>query len=322
MSAGRSGVATSDVGRRTVGVGHVEWDRPALDRRPRPATPPTPDFRPRRPRPCFNSRMPAEQNFFDEVNQVLRPGGPLDRLSTRPPGPDSLLQQRLSLRLSAPPDRRHDRGHPGLARRAQPPQDARQGRHPLCAGSLRRRSDGAGRAHDLQVRDRGRAFGGAKGGIRIDPKQLHGRRTGAHHPPLHRTSSSRRTSSARALDVPAPDYGTGEREMAWIADTYAALNPGQLDALGCVTGKPVTQGGVRGRRRRRAAGCSSRSGRPAHRPTDMKRLGLPTASRASASSCRGSAMSATTPPSSAARAARWSSRSPSARAPSAIRGAG
>jgi len=48
-------------------------------------------------------------------------------------------------------------------------------------------------------------------------------------------------------DVPAPDYGTGAKEMAWILDTYVAMHPGEIDAAGCVTGKPVSQGGVRGR---------------------------------------------------------------------------
>ena len=93
-------------------------------------------------------------------------------------------------------------------------------------------------------------FGGAKGARAGSTRAgIHGRAARAHHAPLHARARSRRTSSAPASTCPAPDYGTGEREMAWIADTYAALNPGQLDALGCVTGKPVTQGGVRGRTR-------------------------------------------------------------------------
>ena len=147
-------------------------------------------------------------------------------------------------------------------------------------------------------------FGGAKGGIKIDPKRLLARRARAHHAPLHRRADQEELHRP-GIDVPAPDYGTGEREMAWIADTYATLNPGQLDALGCVTGKPVTQGGVRGRREATGRGLFFALREACTLADDMKPLGLSRrASRASASSCRASATSATTPRSSAARAAR------------------
>src|SRR6188474_920221 len=116
-------------------------------------------------------------------------------------------------------------------------------------------------------------FGGGKGGIRINPKK---------YSPYELEKITRRYTAelikkgflGPGTDVPAPDYGTGEREMSWIADTYAALNPGQLDALGCVTGKPVTQGGVRGRKEATGRGLYFALREACNEPQEMKRLGL------------------------------------------------
>lgn len=89
-------------------------------------------------------------------------------------------------------------------------------------------------------------FGGAKGAVRVDSTKYS---VGELERITRRYTYElfAKNLIGPGMDVPAPDYGTGPREMAWIVDTYSVLNPGAIDALGCVTGKPVTQGGVRGR---------------------------------------------------------------------------
>nr|WP_318272553.1 Glu/Leu/Phe/Val dehydrogenase [Paracoccus saliphilus] len=89
-------------------------------------------------------------------------------------------------------------------------------------------------------------FGGSKGGLRIDPRAW-------NEDELERITRrftyelSRRNLISPSQNVPAPDMGTGEREMAWMADAYKRLHPDDINAKACVTGKPRTAGGIDGR---------------------------------------------------------------------------
>ena len=116
-------------------------------------------------------------------------------------------------------------------------------------------------------------FGGAKGAVQIDParysvEQLE-RITRRYTHEL-----DRKQFIGPGIDVPAPDYGTGEREMSWIADTYGQLHTGELEALACVTGKAVTEGGIYGRREATGRGLMYALCEACRSAEDMRALGL------------------------------------------------
>ncbi len=118
-------------------------------------------------------------------------------------------------------------------------------------------------------------FGGAKGGVCVDPRN-------ESVPFLERVTRRYTSELIRKrfigpdVDVPAPDVGTGEREMGWIYDTYKVLGPDTLNALACVTGKATSVHGVSGRREATGLGAIIALQHFLSEEEDVKPLGLET----------------------------------------------
>ncbi|MCF8238256.1 MAG: Glu/Leu/Phe/Val dehydrogenase [Saprospiraceae bacterium] len=118
-------------------------------------------------------------------------------------------------------------------------------------------------------------FGGAKGGVKISPRKY----TSGQLEKITRRYAAeliRKNFIGPGIDVPAPDYGTGSREMAWILDTYLSFNHGEIDGAACVTGKPVDQNGIRGREEATGRGVYYGLREACNFKDDMAKLGLTT----------------------------------------------
>ncbi len=116
-------------------------------------------------------------------------------------------------------------------------------------------------------------FGGAKGGIQLDRNEY-------SESELERITRRytyeliQKNYIGPGIDVPAPDFGTSENEMAWILDTYLTMSPDKLDAIACVTGKPIEQNGIQGRREATGRGVAFGLEEVCSHKDDMKQVGL------------------------------------------------
>jgi len=116
-------------------------------------------------------------------------------------------------------------------------------------------------------------FGGSKGGLRINPRD---------YEPAELELITRRFAYELAKrdlihpaqNVPAPDMGTGEREMAWIADQYRRMNTRDINANACVTGKPPHAGGIQGRVEATGRGVQNALQEFFRHPEDVAQAGL------------------------------------------------
>ena len=116
-------------------------------------------------------------------------------------------------------------------------------------------------------------FGGSKGGLRIDPREWD-----AHEmEQITRRFAyelAKRDLIHPSQNVPAPDMGTGEREMAWIADQYKRMNTTDINSRACVTGKPINAGGIQGRTEATGRGVQYALQEFFRHPEDIKAAGL------------------------------------------------
>lgn len=116
-------------------------------------------------------------------------------------------------------------------------------------------------------------FGGAKGGVKINPRKC----TREELEAITRRYTFelvRKNFIGPAIDVPAPDMGTDARVMAWVLDTYVSLRGDDINALACVTGKPLELGGIRGRVEATGLGVMFGLREALSYRKDMKKLGL------------------------------------------------
>ena len=116
-------------------------------------------------------------------------------------------------------------------------------------------------------------YGGSKGGLRIDPLAYD------EHELEQITRRFAYELIKRDLihpsqNVPAPDMGTGEREMAWIADQYQRMHTTDINARACVTGKPVSGGGIEGRAEATGRGVQYALQEFFRHPEDLAAAGL------------------------------------------------